>query len=98
MRPLPKFPNLRLTRAGKVLLVAAVILLTALPLVPYIKGSFRSAELVESGLQCDDELPVNVTLVVVTTDIGGGASLARPAMMVRGLPDVIFLCHSRSPQ
>lgn len=92
----PKLP--RLTKAGKVLVIGAIVLFTPLPFVPLIRSMLQSPNVVDSGMPCNSVWPDNASMVMVATDIGGGTTVTRPAMILTDQPRVIYLCNARSEQ
>ena len=94
--PTLNLPRLRLTRPAKVLLViAAVVMLTA-PVTPAVWRALHApkpAEMIESGLSCDGpHWPAQSSLVTVTEDLGAGATVSRPGVMITGQRRVVYLC------
>lgn len=94
-------PRLRLTRQAKVLLAVAGTLLLIAPLAPLLQRLARPAatELVETGLACEPPYaPAGAALVVVTTDIGAGSTMSRPALSIPGHPGRLYLCSQGAPR
>lgn len=94
------FRNLRLTKQAKALLTIAGLLLVTAPAIPFIvKLLTPGTEIIETGMPCDSPLwPAGTTHVMVTTPLGGGATVSRPALVLPARAHLVYLCILAGPQ